>query len=99
MTEVVDSALAGYQLSDRYTKDSGRVFMSGVQAAARLPLEQLRADHLAGLSTAAFVSGYPGSPLAGFDSSDRRRRPVSGAPQYRPPASGERRIGGDRSDG
>ena len=57
----------GYRLSDRYTHDTGRVFLSGVQAMARLPLEQMRVDRLAGLQTAAFVSGYPGSPLAGFD--------------------------------
>jgi indolepyruvate ferredoxin oxidoreductase len=57
----------GYSLTDRYTKDHGRVFLSGVQALARIPLEQLRVDRLQGLNTAAFVSGYPGSPLAGFD--------------------------------
>ena len=56
-----------YRLDDRYTRDDGRVFLSGAQALARLPLEQLRADRRAGLHTAAYVSGYPGSPLAGFD--------------------------------
>jgi indolepyruvate ferredoxin oxidoreductase len=56
-----------YQLADRYRLDDGRAFASGVQAAARLPVEQLRADRRVGLRTAAFVSGYPGSPLAGFD--------------------------------
>ena len=57
----------GYRLSDRYTADRGTVFLTGVQALARLPLEQLRVDRAAGLRTAAFVSGYPGSPLAGYD--------------------------------
>jgi indolepyruvate ferredoxin oxidoreductase len=56
-----------YRLSDRYTEDDGRVFVTGVQALARLPVEQLRADRRHGLTTAAFVSGYPGSPLAGYD--------------------------------
>jgi indolepyruvate ferredoxin oxidoreductase len=56
-----------YQLTDRVTSDSGTVMMSGVQALARLPVEQLRVDRGAGLNTAAFVSGYPGSPLAGLD--------------------------------
>lgn len=41
--------------------------MSGVQALARIPVEQLRADREAGLDTAAFISGYQGSPLGGFD--------------------------------
>ena len=56
-----------YRLSSRYTDDSGTVFMTGLQAFARLPIEQLRADRLAGLQTAAFVSGYPGSPVGGYD--------------------------------
>lgn len=57
----------GYQLSDRYLADEGRVFMTGVQALSRLPIEQLRADRANGLNTAAFASGYPGSPLGGID--------------------------------
>ncbi len=57
----------GYRLDDRYTKDSGRVIMSSIQALARLPIEQLRRDRAAGLSTAALLSGYPGSPLGGYD--------------------------------
>ena len=71
MTDLVSSPPSnapktGYDLLDRYRKETGRVFMSGVQALARLPLEQLRADRRAGRNTAAFVSGYPGSPLAGY---------------------------------
>ena len=57
-----------YQLSDRYTSDTGTVFMTGIQALARLPIEQLRLDRVGGSVTAAFVSGYPGSPLGGYDS-------------------------------
>ncbi len=56
-----------YSLADRYLADEGTVFLTGIQALARLPLEQLRADRRAGLNTAAFVSGYPGSPLGGYD--------------------------------
>lgn len=57
----------GYRLDDRYTKHTGRVVMSSIQALARLPVEQLRRDRAAGLSTAALLSGYPGSPLGGYD--------------------------------
>ncbi len=57
-----------YRLSSRYTDDAGTVFMTGLQALARLPVEQLRADRMAGLETAAFVTGYPGSPVGGYDS-------------------------------
>jgi len=56
-----------YRLDDRYLADEGAVFLTGIQALARLPLEQLRADRRAGLDTAALVSGYPGSPLGGYD--------------------------------
>lgn len=56
-----------YRLADRYTRDEGTVFMTGIQALARLPIEQLRVDRANGLRTAAFAAGYPGSPLAGMD--------------------------------
>ena len=56
-----------YRLDDRFLADSGVVFLTGIQALARLPLEQLRADRRAGLNTAALISGYPGSPLGGYD--------------------------------
>jgi indolepyruvate ferredoxin oxidoreductase len=58
---------AEYALADRYTADAGTVYLTGIQALARLPLEQLRADRAGGSNTAAFVSGYPGSPLGGYD--------------------------------
>ncbi len=41
--------------------------MTGIQAIVRLVLEQRRLDRHRGLDTAAFVSGYEGSPLAGLD--------------------------------
>ncbi len=61
------TAVTNYNLTDRYTRDEGRVFLTGIQALARLPVEQLRIDRANGLNTAAFVSGYPGSPLGGYD--------------------------------
>jgi indolepyruvate ferredoxin oxidoreductase len=41
--------------------------MSGMQALVRLPIESARRDRRAGLRTGTFISGYPGSPLAGYD--------------------------------
>ncbi|MEV7006813.1 indolepyruvate ferredoxin oxidoreductase family protein [Streptosporangium sp. NPDC051022] len=52
---------------NRYTLDDGQVFMSGTQALVRMILDQMRADRAAGLETGTLVSGYPGSPLGGFD--------------------------------
>ena len=60
------STTSNYQLTDRYQADEATVFLTGIQALARLPLEQLRADQRSGLRTAAFVSGYQGSPLGGY---------------------------------
>ncbi len=59
--------LAEVSLDDRYVLERGRVFLSGVQALVRVPLEQHRADRRNDLNTATFVSGYQGSPLGGLD--------------------------------
>ncbi|MET0146073.1 MAG: indolepyruvate ferredoxin oxidoreductase family protein [Ilumatobacteraceae bacterium] len=56
----------GYELIDRFRREDGRVFLSGVQAVARLPVDQLRIDRRQGLRTAAYVSGYQGSPVGTF---------------------------------
>lgn len=53
--------------SDRYTALRGQVHLSGIQALVRLILDQRRDDFRAGRSTAGFISGYEGSPLAGYD--------------------------------
>ena len=54
-------------LEDKYTRASGRVFLTGSQALVRLPLLQRQRDLAAGINTAGFVSGYRGSPLGGVD--------------------------------
>jgi indolepyruvate ferredoxin oxidoreductase len=59
--------MARPQLSDRYTATSGRVQLTGIQALARLPIDQHRRDLAAGLNIGTFISGYEGSPLAGYD--------------------------------
>ncbi|WP_213958947.1 MULTISPECIES: indolepyruvate ferredoxin oxidoreductase family protein [unclassified Variovorax] len=60
-------ALEKVTLDDRYTLNTGRAFMSGVQALVRLPMLQRRRDASAGHNTAAFISGYRGSPLGTYD--------------------------------
>ena len=73
-----------YRLDNRYTADDGRVFMTGINALARLPLEQIRADRRAGHRTAAFVSGYQGSPLGGYGEAVRLQPRLN--PTYRSPS-------------
>ncbi|MEW6769369.1 MAG: indolepyruvate ferredoxin oxidoreductase family protein [Pseudomonadota bacterium] len=54
-------------LDQKYTQASGHVFLTGIQALVRLPMAQVRRDRAMGLNTAAFVTGYRGSPLGGYD--------------------------------
>jgi indolepyruvate ferredoxin oxidoreductase len=58
---------ARFSLDDRYTTRDGEVLLTGVQGLVRLVIDQLRHDRARSMRTAAFVSGYPGSPLGGFD--------------------------------
>ena len=79
-----------YQLDDRYRATDGRVLLTGVQALARLPLDQLRIDAAAGRNTAAFASGYPGSPLGGLDTEmSRAAKIVPDLPFVHQPAVNE----------
>ena len=56
-----------FTLDAKYRQQEGVVFLSGIQAIVRLPLDQHLADRRCGLNTATLISGYPGSPLGGFD--------------------------------
>jgi indolepyruvate ferredoxin oxidoreductase len=56
-----------FSLDAKYRLETGRIFLSGIQALVRLPLDQHRADRRRGLDTATLISGYRGSPLGGFD--------------------------------
>ena len=56
-----------FSLDAKYTLERGRIYLSGIQALVRLPIDQHQADRRRGLSTATFISGYRGSPLGGLD--------------------------------
>src|SRR5579863_4246158 len=62
------------KLSDKFTLEQGRVYLTGIQALVRLPIEQMRRDRRAGLNTGTFISGYEGSPLGGYDLALMRSR-------------------------
>ncbi len=59
--------LAAVTLDDKYVQESGRIYLSGIQALVRLPLMQRHRDQAAGLNTGGFISGYRGSPLGVYD--------------------------------
>ncbi len=67
LPDAIRQALERVTLDDKYALESGRAFMSGVQALVRLPMLQRARDAKHGLNTAGFVSGYRGSPLGGYD--------------------------------
>ncbi len=67
--------LTDVTLDDKYALETGRIYLTGTQALVRLPMMQRRRDLLAGLDTAGFVSGYRGSPLAGYDTALWRAKP------------------------
>ena len=54
-------------LDDKYEVETGRVFLTGIQALVRLPMMQRQRDLAAGLNTGGFISGYRGSPLGMYD--------------------------------
>ena len=69
LPDAVRKALETVTLDDKYSLDSGRAFMSGVQALVKLPMLQRQRDALQGKNTAGFISGYRGSPLGSYDQS------------------------------
>ncbi|MQY25246.1 indolepyruvate ferredoxin oxidoreductase family protein [Nocardia aurantia] len=69
MTDLADRGPipAPYELADRYRPGAATTVLTGVQAIARLLVEQHARDRRAGRRVGAFVSGYQGSPLGGVD--------------------------------
>jgi DNA-binding Lrp family transcriptional regulator len=61
------SARPPYTPADRYLPGARPVLLTGVQAIARMLVEQHARDARTGRRTASLVSGYPGSPLGGLD--------------------------------
>ena len=59
--------IENFSLEDRYSLEHGRIALSGIQALARLPMDQHRADQRKNIHTGTLISGYRGSPLGGMD--------------------------------
>ncbi|MFW0791352.1 indolepyruvate ferredoxin oxidoreductase family protein [Gordonia sp. CPCC 205333] len=74
-TSPIDAASRGsFSLDDRYTRESGTIYLTGIQALVRMVRDRAIVDRSSGLRTASFISGYEGSPLAGYDLEIARRR-------------------------
>lgn len=58
---------ARHVLDEKFEAESGSFAMTGIQALVRLPVNVRLADRRAGRRTAAYISGYEGSPLGGYD--------------------------------
>ena len=69
------SLLRQVSLDDKYVLDATRAYMTGIEALVRLPMLQHQRDLSRGLNTAAFISGYRGSPLGGIDQAMWKARP------------------------
>jgi indolepyruvate ferredoxin oxidoreductase len=75
----MDVLVSDISLEDKYTATDGRVYLTGIQALVRLALDRARLDRQAGLKTGGFISGYRGSPLAGYDTElERAHRHLKG---------------------
>jgi indolepyruvate ferredoxin oxidoreductase len=59
--------MRAFTLDDKYSLSTGKIYLTGIQALARLCLLQKQRDFDAGLNTAGFISGYRGSPLGSLD--------------------------------
>lgn len=66
-------ARPGFSLDDRYRRDRGVVYLSGIQGLVRTLFDRSVYDRSIRLHTSTFVSGYEGSPLAGYDLELARR--------------------------
>ncbi|SFM78553.1 indolepyruvate ferredoxin oxidoreductase family protein [Shimia aestuarii] len=67
MTEHVRASRLEMTLEDRLSQDEGWVYMTGMQALVRLPIQQRKRDTAAGLNTGGYISGYRGSPVGTYD--------------------------------
>lgn len=65
---------SGLLLDDRYRLHEGTVHLTGIQSLVRVVRDRALLDRRRGLRTASFVSGYEGSPLAGYDLKLARRK-------------------------
>ena len=65
-----------FSLDDRYVLEDGSVYLTGIQGLVRVLRDRAILDRRHGHRTSSFVSGYEGSPLAGYDLEIARKRKI-----------------------
>jgi indolepyruvate ferredoxin oxidoreductase len=65
-----------HTLDDRYELAEGTVYLTGIQALVRTVRDRALLDRRHGHVSASFISGYEGSPLAGYDLELARRKKI-----------------------
>lgn len=74
MTSTLHPRSTAFALDDRYTLNEGSIYLTGIQALVRILRDRAILDRRRGLQSSSFVSGYEGSPLAGYDLEIGRKR-------------------------
>ena len=69
MNEPLRPSRLNMTLEDRLSQEEGWIYMTGMQALVRLPIQQRKRDQAAGLNTGGYISGYRGSPVGTYDMS------------------------------
>ena len=75
MKRTSDKRTRKVSLDDKYALDTTRAYITGVEALVRLPILQHQRDKKLGINTAAFISGYRGSPVGGVDQAMWKAKP------------------------
>jgi indolepyruvate ferredoxin oxidoreductase len=66
--------LRAVTLEDKYEQRTGTIYLTGSQALLRLAMNQIWRDEVAGLRTAAYITGYRGSPMHNIDKESWRAK-------------------------
>lgn len=76
MSSTVHTPAPEFSLDDRYVLEDGSIYLTGIQALVRTLRDRAILDRRRGRRTASLVSGYEGSPLAGYDLEIARKKKI-----------------------
>ncbi|GAF49347.1 indolepyruvate ferredoxin oxidoreductase family protein [Rhodococcus wratislaviensis] len=76
MSSIMQTRSSTFSLDDRYVLEDGSVYLTGIQGLVRVLRDRAILDRRRGHRTSSFVSGYEGSPLAGYDLEIARKRKI-----------------------